>query len=203
MTAGLFADTATLTGDQAARLHASNIRALRRRIRLYAAEPDDRHTRRQLASLRRELAYEIELLGCLQADGDLPYELADDSIPTPLLALPAGSTPASLGEHMSTTGETYTHRAWLDWAETSLDNLSGLRDSLDQMCAQIAADDGDQAQIAAVRSWQAVIDDTVTGGRQMVEQVNARQVPVGESVASAGGSASTPHKQYADEVRSA
>jgi hypothetical protein len=101
------------------------------------------------------------------------------------------------------TGETYTHRSWLDWAAGCLDSLGALRDSLDRMCAQIATDDGDQAQIEAIRSWQAVIEDTIRAGRQMVEKVNARQVPVGEAVAAAGGSVNTPHKQYADEARSA
>ncbi|MGH3407378.1 MAG: hypothetical protein ACRDRJ_33485 [Streptosporangiaceae bacterium] len=203
MTDGLFADTATLTADRAARLHASNIRTLRQRLRLHDAERGHGPEWPSTAGMRQELADEIEMLGCLQAGGDdLPYELADDSIPPRLLALPAGSTPTSLGEHMSTTGETYTHRSWLDWAEGCLDSLRTLRDSLDQMCAQIAADDGDQAQIEAIRTWQAQIDDTIAGGQQMVEQVNARQVPVGEAVATAGGSENTPHKQYADEARS-
>jgi len=101
------------------------------------------------------------------------------------------------------TGEITTHRSWLDWADTCLASLSGLQSSLDQMCAQIADDDGDQAQIEAIRSWQAVIGDTIADGHRMVDQVNATQVPVGEAVAAAGGSASTPHKQYADEARSA
>ena len=101
----------------------------------------------------------------------------------------------------TTTGETYTHRSWLDWAETSMAELASLRDTLDQWCAQIAADDGDQAQIEAIRAWQAVISDTIGAGQQMVGQVNARQVPVGEAVAAAGGSANTPHKQYADDAR--
>jgi hypothetical protein len=105
---------------------------------------------------------------------------------------------------MSTmTGETTTHRQWLDWAETAIANLNALDDSLDQWCAQIAADEGDQAQIEAIRRWQTVIGDTVAAGKQMVEQVNARQLPVGEAVAAAGGSDNTPHKQYADEARSA
>ncbi|HEY3958515.1 MAG TPA: hypothetical protein VGM53_34560 [Streptosporangiaceae bacterium] len=100
------------------------------------------------------------------------------------------------------TGETYTHRSWLDWATGCLDSLVTLRDNLDRMCAQIADDDGDQAQIEAIRSWQAQLGDTIDAGQQMVEQVNARQVPVGEAVATAGGSENTPHKQYADEARS-
>jgi len=101
------------------------------------------------------------------------------------------------------TGETYTHRAWLDWAETSIERLRDLWNSLDSMCAQIGADDGDQAQIAAIRAWQAEIEAVIASGRQMVADVNATQVPVGEAVAAAGGSANTPHKQYADEARSA
>jgi hypothetical protein len=103
----------------------------------------------------------------------------------------------------TSTGETYTHRAWLDWAETSIERLQALWNSLDQMAAQIGADDGDQAQIGAIRSWQAEIEAVITGGRRMVDDVNATQVPVGEAVAAAGGSDNTPHKQYADEARSA
>lgn len=191
----------SLTRDQAARQHTSNIQALQRRIRLHTAEPDDGHTRRQLATLRRELADETELLASLR-DGEYPHELADDAAPSLLPASPAGSTTTSLGEHMSTTGETYTHRSWLDWAEGCLGELGELNSALDGMCAQITADDGDQAQIEAIRGWQAQISDVSAAGQQMVEQVNTRQVPVGEAVAAAGGSENTPHKQYADEARS-
>jgi hypothetical protein len=99
-------------------------------------------------------------------------------------------------------GETYTHRQWLTWAQTSITGLEGLMATLDQMGAQIMADDGDQAQLAALRSWQAQVGDTIDAGHQMVADVNATQLPVGEAVAAAGGSASTPHKQYADEARS-
>jgi hypothetical protein len=99
------------------------------------------------------------------------------------------------------TGETYTHRAWLDWAETSIGGLQALSESLDAMCAQITSDEGDEAQVEAIRDWQAKIEDCIAAGRQMVENVNATQVPVGEAVAHAGGSANTPHKQYADEAR--
>lgn len=113
--------------------------------------------------------------------------------------------PAANGGTMTTTasaGETYTHRAWLDWAEGCLGQLAALQAALDTMCAQIAADDGDQAQADAIRSWQALIADCEAEGRRMVDDVNARQLPVGEAVAAAGGPANTPHKQYADEARS-
>jgi hypothetical protein len=103
----------------------------------------------------------------------------------------------------SATGETYTHAAWQMWAETCMDKLQGLWESLDAMAAQIGADDGDQAQIEAIQAWQAEIEGVIAAGHQMVAEVNATQVPVGESVAAAGGSVNTPHKQYADEARSA
>lgn len=102
-----------------------------------------------------------------------------------------------------TAGETYTHRQWLDWAEVSMQALEAANEAMDRMCAQIAADDGDQAQIDAIRTWQAEIEACTASGRRMVDDVNATQVPVGEAVAAAGGSANTPHKQYADEARSA
>jgi len=98
-------------------------------------------------------------------------------------------------------GETYTHRAWLDWASSCLDRLQALWDALDTMCAQIGADDGDQAQAESIRAWQAEIEGCQAQGRQMVDDVNARQLPVGDAVAAAGGPANTPHKQYADEAR--
>ena len=101
------------------------------------------------------------------------------------------------------TGETYTHRAWLDWVNTTIEGLQGLWDSLDAMCAQIADDGGDQAQIDAIRTWQAEVEGCIVSGRHMVREVNLTQVPVGEAVAAAGGSENTPHKQYADEARSA
>jgi hypothetical protein len=107
------------------------------------------------------------------------------------------------GDNTASTGETYTHAAWLDWAGTCMNQLQGLWESLDAMCGFIAADDGDQAQIAAIRAWQAEIEAVIAAGHQMVAEVNATQVPVGEAVAAAGGSANTPHKQYADESRSA
>jgi hypothetical protein len=100
-------------------------------------------------------------------------------------------------------GETYTHRAWLDWAEDCLAKLQALWNQLDEMCAQIASDDGDQAQIEALRSWQSAVEGVQADGRRMVDDVNARQLPVGDAVAAAGGSANTPHKQYADEARGA
>jgi hypothetical protein len=100
-------------------------------------------------------------------------------------------------------GETYTHRAWVDWAESCLGQLEALQNGLDSMAAQIGADDGDQAQAEAIRTWQSAIEGVQAGGRRMVDGVNAVQLPVGEAVAAAGGPANTPHKQYADEARSA
>lgn len=100
-------------------------------------------------------------------------------------------------------GETYTHRAWLDWAESCLGQLEALQNALDSMCAQIADDDGDQAQADAIREWQAAIEGAQAEGRRMVAEVNARQLPVGEAVAAAGGPANTAHAEYADEARSA
>jgi hypothetical protein len=102
----------------------------------------------------------------------------------------------------TTAGETYTHAAWLNWASACLAGLRALVEMLDRMAAQIDADDGDQAQIDAIRQWQAAIEGVITKGARMVEDVNATQVPVGEAVAHAGGSDNTPHKQYADEARS-
>ncbi len=100
-------------------------------------------------------------------------------------------------------GETYTHRAWVDWAESCLTQLEALQSALDTMCAQIGADDGDQAQADAIRTWQAAIEGAQAGGRRMADDVNAVQLPVGEAVAAAGGSQNTPHAEYADEARSA
>jgi hypothetical protein len=117
---------------------------------------------------------------------------------------PRTTPPAINGGTMTTdisAGETHTHRAWLDWADSCLAKLAELQQALDTMCASIDAADGDQAQIAAIRTWQAAIGDCETQGRQMVEEVNARQLPVGEAVAAAGGSANTPHAEYADEAR--
>lgn len=114
-------------------------------------------------------------------------------------------TPSSNGGTVSDdtgTGETYTHAAWLQWADKSIEQLHALANMLDLMCAQIADDDGDQAQIASIRAWQAQVLEAAEAGRQMVETVNAKQVPVGEAVAQAGGADKTPHKQYADEARS-
>jgi hypothetical protein len=115
--------------------------------------------------------------------------------------------PEPTGGTMTTTtenaGETYTHRAWLDWAENCLGQLQALQNTLDAMCAQIAADDGDQAQADAIREWQSAIEGVQAEGRRMVDDVNARQLPVGDAVAAAGGPANTPHAEYADEARSA
>ncbi|MGA2829783.1 MAG: hypothetical protein ABSF03_27150 [Streptosporangiaceae bacterium] len=100
-------------------------------------------------------------------------------------------------------GETFTHGAWVHWAEVCIDQLQGVWNSLEQMAAQITADDGDQAQVAVIYDCMAQIEGVIAEGRQMVEQVNATAIPVGEAVAAAGGSENTPHKQYADEARSA
>jgi hypothetical protein len=119
---------------------------------------------------------------------------------------PSESSPVTNGGTMTTTenaGETYTHRAWLDWAETCMTQLGTLQNALDAMCAQIAADDGDQAQADAIREWQSAIEGVQAEGRRMVDGVNAVQLPVGEAVAAAGGPANTPHAEYADEARSA
>ena len=103
----------------------------------------------------------------------------------------------------TSTGEATTYRGWLDWAETSIQGLQDLATDVESMCSQIAADDGDRAQLAALQSWHAQIIDTIANGQRMVTEVHARQVPVGEAVAAAGGSANTPHKEYADEGRPA
>jgi hypothetical protein len=100
-------------------------------------------------------------------------------------------------------GETCTHRAWLDWAGSCLGQLEALQNSLDSMCAQIAADDGDQAQADALREWQAAIEAARAEGRRMAGDVNAVQLPVAEAIAAAGGPANTAHAEYADEARSA
>jgi hypothetical protein len=100
-------------------------------------------------------------------------------------------------------GETYTHAAWLNWAWECISQLRRLQSVLDSMAAQIGADDGDQAQAEAIRTWQAQITDVTDAGVRMVEDVNARQLPVGEAVAAAGGPANTAHAEYADEARSA
>ena len=99
------------------------------------------------------------------------------------------------------TGESYTHRQWNTAAEQVLDNLRALLDALDAMCARVADDDGDQSQIAAIRSWMTQVEACVAQGGHLVAEVNTRQVPVGEAVAAAGGPENTPHKQYAGEAR--
>lgn len=99
------------------------------------------------------------------------------------------------------TGEIVTHRAWTAWAQDAVGGLEALAASLDVMAATIAADDGDQAQITAIRDWQARILDVAAAGRRMAADVDARQVPVGEAVADGGGPENTPHPEYADEAR--
>jgi hypothetical protein len=120
-------------------------------------------------------------------------------------AISPPAPPTTTGGTMTTetapTGETYTHRAWLDWAQNSIDLLADLQSELDTWCAQIEADDGDKSQVDAIRRWQAEIEGVTSAGRRMVDEVNTTQLPVGEAVAAAGGSDNTPHKQYADEAR--
>jgi hypothetical protein len=99
------------------------------------------------------------------------------------------------------TGETTTYRAWTEWADDAIEQLKTLHHELDDWCAQITSDDGDQSQIDAIRRWQAEIEAVAAAGRRMVDGVASTQVPVGEAVAAAGGSANTPHKQYADDAR--
>jgi hypothetical protein len=137
-----------------------------------------------------------------EADGD------DDAAATAradrtarLLAARASQQLLNGGIMTAITGETVTHRAWNDWAQDGISRLEALVASLDVMAATIAADDGDQAQIAAIRDWQAQITDVAAAGRRMVADVNARQVPVGETVAAAGGPENTPNPEYADEAR--
>jgi len=181
-----------LTEDQAARLHASNIRVLRQRIREHDEAPGHGPGCDGADGLRQELADELELLERLQAGDCYPHALAGDTGHGPI---------TTEGTNMTTTGETLTHRGWLDWAGDCIGQLQDLYRALDTMAAQIAADGGDQAQITSIRNWQGVITDVVGSGQQMVEQVNSRQIPVGEAVAGAGGSENTPHKEYADEAR--
>lgn len=102
---------------------------------------------------------------------------------------------------MTATGETTTYKAWTEWADDAIGQLDGLHNELDTWCVQIAADDGDQSQLEAIRRWQSDIEAIATEGRQMVASVATTQVPVGEAVAAAGGSDNTPHKEYADEAR--
>jgi hypothetical protein len=142
--------------------------------------------------------YECPAHDLVRADHFPCAEAPGTSTQSPAAATANGGTVTST---TADTGETHTHRQWLNWAETSIAGLTALYEALDGMCAQIGADDGDQAQAAALRTWQAQIGDTAEAGRRMVDAVNAAQVPVGDAVAAAGGSAATPHKQYADEAR--
>lgn len=100
------------------------------------------------------------------------------------------------------TGETYTHAAWVQWAEASVTRLTALHEQLDTMAAQVGDDDGDKAQIETIRAWQSEIEAVIASGRRMIDDTNATQRPVGEAVAQAGGPDNTPHKEYADEARS-
>jgi|HubBroStandDraft_6_1064221.scaffolds.fasta_scaffold00231_8 hypothetical protein len=99
------------------------------------------------------------------------------------------------------TGETTTYKAWTEWAEDGISKLQELYRQLDNMAATVSGDDGDAQQIEAIRRWQSDIEGAIAGGQQMLAGVATTQVPVGEAVQAAGGSANTPHKQYADEAR--
>lgn len=139
-----------------------------------------------------------------EADGDYPAATARaDRATRPQAARPgrAARQPSNGAGMTAITGEIITHRGWSAWAQDAIGGLEALAASLDVMAATITADDGDQAQIAAIRDWQARILDVAAAGRRMVADVDARQVPVGEAVAAAGGPEDTPHPEYADEAR--
>jgi hypothetical protein len=140
-----------------------------------------------------------------QAEADRDHATATtraDRTTQLLAARPGRAAPPLNGAGMTAiTGEVVTHRAWNAWAQNAVGGLEALAASLDVMTATIAADNGDQAQIAAIRGWQARILDVAAAGRRMVADVNARQVPVGEAVAAGGGPENTPNPEYADEAR--
>ena len=131
-----------------------------------------------------------------EANGDYAAAAARADRTTRLLAARprrAARQPLNGVDMTAITGEIVTHRAWNAWAQDAVGSLEALASSLDVMAATIAADDGDQAQIAAIRDWQARILDVAAAGRRMVADVDARQVPVGEAVAATGGPENTPH----------
>jgi hypothetical protein len=141
-----------------------------------------------------------------QAEADGDYAAATpraDRTTRPLAARQgrAARQPLNGVDMTANTGEILTHREWNSWAQDAVGRLEALAASLDVMAATIAGDNGDQAQIASIRDWQVRLLDVAAAGRRMVADVDARQVPVGEAVAAAGGPENTPHPEYADEAR--
>jgi hypothetical protein len=66
-----------LTRDEAIDLHRDNIKAIDGEITRVDAGPDDEHTARALASLRRSRADEAELIELARCE-QYPYQLKDD-----------------------------------------------------------------------------------------------------------------------------
>jgi|SRR5271166_6378189 len=101
---------------------------------------------------------------------------------------------------MSTTGEAYTHRAWMIQAESVMETLATLEAAADAMLASLIAQEAGQAQLDGVQRWQAAISDAMATGSRLISDTDHSQRPVGEAIAAAGGPAEVAAKSYYGEL---
>lgn len=101
---------------------------------------------------------------------------------------------------MATTGEAYTHRAWVIQAEAVMESLAALNAAADAMHASLVFNEAGQSQLDGVQRWQVAIADALATGTQLIAETDRSQRPVGEAIAAAGGTDEVAAKAYYREL---
>ena len=102
------------------------------------------------------------------------------------LPRPAGPAPA---EPAPPAGEAYTHGQWQQATEALQASLAGLPDALEQMLASLTSVDAGRTQVGGVLTLTDQAEAWAAQVKEMLGDVNQRELPVADTVDGAGGAA--------------
>jgi hypothetical protein len=116
---------------------------------------------------------------------DIPRSGPDDQAAAPA-ALPA-TTPEG-DNAMSCNGEVHTQADWADQSGGILAQLDAITASAENMLRSLRAREASRSQMTAAAAWADQVAAVAARGRELVDEVNARQDPYVGAVQAAGGS---------------
>ena len=97
------------------------------------------------------------------------------------------TTPVPLPAGRPTAGANYTHRTWVDEMADALGHIAGIYRDFEVMDATLHEVEAGRTQLAQVGECRLTALEVMTRGVRLVEETDARYLPVFEAIQRAGG----------------
>ena len=97
------------------------------------------------------------------------------------------TTPVPVPAGRPGAGADYTHRTWVDEMADALDHILGIYRDFEVMDATLHEVQAGKTQLALVGECRASALEVMTRGVRLVEETDARYLPVFEAIQHAGG----------------